>query len=148
MGRSDLRKGRFSQTNVIYSVTFTTKNRLLILDFSTGRIIARLLLSPVIVKDHKILAWVIMPDHVHLLIQLGESQSLSRFVQMFKSVASRRINALLNSNDRVWTDGFFDRALRKEDDLKTVARYIVANPIRAGLVKSIREYSLWNAIWL
>jgi REP element-mobilizing transposase RayT len=144
MGRSDLRKGRFSQANVIYSITFTTKNRLPVLDFSTGRIIARLLLSPAIVKDHKILAWVIMPDHVHILIQLGESQTLSRFIQSLKSVSSRHINF----HNKIWADGFFDRALRKEEDIRTVARYIVSNPIRAGLVKSVREYPLWNAVWL
>jgi hypothetical protein len=38
--------------------------------------------------------------------------------------------------------------LRKDEDLQTVARYIVANPLRAGLVEKIGDYPLWDAIWL
>ena len=44
--------------------------------------------------------------------------------------------------------GFHDRAIRKQDDLVAVARYIVANPLRAGIVDSIRNYPLWDAKWL
>jgi len=48
----------------------------------------------------------------------------------------------------LWQKGYFDRALRREEDLKAMARYIVANPLRAGLVEHIGQYPLWDAIWL
>jgi hypothetical protein len=48
----------------------------------------------------------------------------------------------------VWQSGFHDRALRHDEDLLDAARYIVANPLRAGLVKSLRMYSHWDACWL
>jgi REP element-mobilizing transposase RayT len=50
--------------------------------------------------------------------------------------------------NRIWQRGFYDRSIRKEDDLIDIARYIVANPVRAGLVTSIRDYPLWDSIWL
>jgi len=48
----------------------------------------------------------------------------------------------------VWQDGFHDHALRREEDLKEVARYIIANPVRAGLVTRVGDYPLWDACWL
>jgi REP element-mobilizing transposase RayT len=47
-----------------------------------------------------------------------------------------------------WQEGFHDHALRREEDLRDIARYIVLNPVRAGLVRNIREYPLWDAVWL
>ena len=41
-----------------------------------------------------------------------------------------------------------DRALRRDEDLLAVARYIVANPLRAGLVRRVGDYPLWDAVWL
>jgi hypothetical protein len=38
--------------------------------------------------------------------------------------------------------------MRKDQDLQVAARYIVANPLRAGLVKRVGDYPLWDAIWL
>jgi REP element-mobilizing transposase RayT len=48
----------------------------------------------------------------------------------------------------IWQDGYHDHALRSEENLQDAARYIVMNPVRAGLVESIREYPLWDAKWL
>jgi hypothetical protein len=48
----------------------------------------------------------------------------------------------------IWQRGFFDRAIRKDDDLLGIARYIVANPLRAGIVDSVGDYPLWDAMWL
>jgi hypothetical protein len=48
----------------------------------------------------------------------------------------------------MWQKGFHDRAIRREEDLRAVARYIIANPLRAGLVRRVHDYPLWDAIWL
>jgi hypothetical protein len=48
----------------------------------------------------------------------------------------------------VWKPGFHDRALRHEDSMVDAARYIVANPLRAGLVERVGDYPFWDAIWL
>ena len=42
----------------------------------------------------------------------------------------------------------YDHALRKDEDVKKIARYIIANPLRAGLVEKIEDYPYWDAVWL
>jgi hypothetical protein len=44
--------------------------------------------------------------------------------------------------------GFHDHALHRDEDLKNLGLYVVANPLRAGLVKSLGDYPHWDAIWL
>ena len=148
MKQKDLRKGRHSQPGQIYCLTFTVSKREPLLSFETAPILARLLYKNAIVKDHTLLCWVIMPDHVHLLIQLGHKESLSTFVANLKGQSSRQINQALQRSGPFWQDGFYDHALRSEDDCKAFARYIVANPIRAGLVTSVRNYAFWHSAWL
>ena len=49
---------------------------------------------------------------------------------------------------RISQAGYYDHALRQEEDMQKIARYIVANPIRAGLVNKVGDYPHWDAIWL
>ncbi|MNC83563.1 hypothetical protein D3C75_1375940 [compost metagenome] len=65
-----------------------------------------------------------------------------------KSRSTRAVNRASSREGRLWQAGYHDRAIRREDDVKTAARYIIANPLRAGLVKRIGDYPLWDAIWL
>ena len=94
------------------------------------------------------MAYVLMPDHFHWLIQLKEKADLTSSVSRVKSVSAHRINEYLGRKEPVWQRGFFDHAVRREEDIVHIARYIVANPLRAGLVKSLFEYSFWDAVWL
>ncbi len=143
---SALRKGRFSEIGQIYLVTFVTYQRKSIFDdFDLGRQFIGVLKHESEYTDT--LAFVVMPDHVHWLVQL-KSKNLSKTVQTVKSVSSRRIKALTGRKEAIWQDGFHDCALRNEEDLEAIARYLVMNPVRADLVKSVREYSLWDAVWV
>ncbi len=94
------------------------------------------------------LAWVLMPDHLHWLLELTSSGNLSLVIKLLKGRAAHKINKQLNRNGSVWEKAFYDHALRKEEDIRQVARYIVANPLRAGLVENIYDYPLWDAIWM
>ncbi len=89
-----------------------------------------------------------MPDHLHWLMQLEEQKTLAELVRLFKGGTARELNRYLNRQGAIWQRGYYDHALRREEDIKQVARYIVANPLRAGLVQCIEEYSHWDAIWL
>jgi REP element-mobilizing transposase RayT len=93
------------------------------------------------------LAWVVMPDHFHWLIEL-KSDSLSQVVGRTKSLTRLTVNAAQGCTGSIWQQGFHDRALRREQGLKAVALYIVMNPVRAGLVKRIGDYPLWDAVWV
>jgi len=89
-----------------------------------------------------------MPDHIHWLIQLNDNYSLPVVVKRLKATSAHSINQHLNKQGQVWQKSYYDRSLRKEDDLKQVSRYIVANPLRAGLVNEIGDYPYWDSIWL
>jgi REP element-mobilizing transposase RayT len=69
-------------------------------------------------------------------------------MQQLKSRTAIALNRSTGRSGTVWQSGFHDHALRREEDLKATARYLVANPLRAGLVKSLRDYPFWNAVWL
>ncbi|MOA38930.1 Transposase IS200 like protein [compost metagenome] len=94
------------------------------------------------------LAWVLMPDHVHWVLRLGIGEQLASSVGRLKSASSRRVNACQGRQGPLWAGAFHDHALRREDDLRAIARYVVANPLRAGLVRRVGDYPFWNAIWL
>ena len=84
------------------------------------------------IEQFAIRAYCLMPDHVHLLVEgLSASSDLKRFAKMAKQrsggVHRRR------SGQRLWQEGYFERVLRDDDDPATIARYIVENPLRAGL---------------
>jgi len=93
------------------------------------------------------LAWVVMPDHFHWLVELREG-TLGMLVRRVKSGSALAIMRSGHTPLRVWQKGYHDRAVRREEDLQAVARYIVANPLRAGLVKRVGDYPLWDAVWL
>ena len=94
------------------------------------------------------LAWVLMPDHAHWLVELGEHDVLGMLLNRIKSASARHANRALNREGALWSAAYHDHVLRVEDDLRGTARYLVANPLRAGLVKSLGDYPFWNAIWL
>jgi REP element-mobilizing transposase RayT len=93
------------------------------------------------------LAWVVMPDHFHWLIEL-KSGSLAALMQATKSRSAIAVNRCRGCNERLWQKGYHDRAIRYDEDLITVARYVLANPLRAGLVGRVGDYPLWDAIWV
>ncbi len=149
MSYNDLRKGRFSEANRIYFITTVTHNRRKIFnDFNSARIVINSMRRLHECEYIQSLSWVVMPDHLHWLIQLSGEHTLAEVVKRLKAQSSRSINQYLSSEGTIWQRSYFDRSLRKEEDIKDVSRYIVANPLRAGLVKEIGDYPHWDAAWL
>jgi len=145
-----LRRGRFSEPNRIYLITTVTQDRVpLFCNFWLGREVVRAMHHHHASEWVESLAFVVMPDHLHWLVQLEDTVSLSRLMQSFKAYTARRINHFFDTpGTRRWQHGFHDHALRSEEDLVQTARYVVANPLRAGLVKKLGDYPLWDAVWL
>jgi len=140
---SSLRKGRYSEANRIYLITTITECREHVFDdLVASRIVINTLKEGQAREDAETLAFVLMPDHLHWLMQLGSGKSLASVVAAIKSVSAHRIGR------KIWQDGFHDHALRKEEDIQGTARYVVANPLRAELVKKIGDYPHWDAMWL
>jgi REP element-mobilizing transposase RayT len=93
------------------------------------------------------LAWVLMPDHLHWLVEL-QSVELGELMRRLKSGSSRAVKRATELEGPVWQPGYHDRALRRDEDLLSAARYVVANPLRAGLVSRLGDYPHWDAVWL
>lgn len=144
-----MRKGRRSLSNQVYHVSSATHDRREFFRFfDCGRAVVRSLRREQESGHTETLAFVVMPDHFHWMFSLQDQASLSTCVNTVKSLSAREINRFLNRHGEVWQRGFYDRAIRREEDLVGVARYIVANPLRAGIVRSVRDYPLWDAKWL
>jgi REP element-mobilizing transposase RayT len=144
-----LRRGRHSFANGVYHVTTATKARNPVFrDFDTARAAAASIVSPESLGDALLLAWVLMPDHLHLLLQLGARDPLPLVVCRTKARSAAAANRIRQRQGAIWTKGLHDHALRREEDMHTVARYIAANPIRAGLAMRCGDYPSWDAVWL
>ena len=147
-GHRELRRGRVSLPGQVYHVTTTTRDRRpWFSDFHVACEAVRAFSTPLALGDAALLAWVLMPDHWHGLIELGAMETLPVCVQRLKANTSRSFR-VGRQHDGIWAPGFHDRALRSSDDLRVAARYVIANPLRAGLVDEIGKYPYWDAVWL
>lgn len=143
-----LRIGRHAQTGQIYLLTAVVHLRQPIFsEWHTGRLLVQQLRQAQQDGLAESLAWVVMPDHFHWLLVLGDSD-LAGLMLRVKSRTARAVNSWRGESGQLWQRGFHDRAIRREEDLPSVARYVIANPVRAGLVKRVQDYPLWDAIWV
>jgi REP element-mobilizing transposase RayT len=144
-----LRRGRLSESGRTYLLTAATHERQAVFqDWRLARLLVREMRGLHDAGAVESLAWVVMPDHLHWLVGLG-AMPLPQLMQNVKSRSAIALNkASGRSGEKLWQKGFHDHAVRAEEDLASVARYVVANPLRAGLVKRIGDYPLWDAIWL
>jgi putative transposase len=146
MSSPRLTRGRISEHGRIYTVTTVChRRRPLFLDtFVVGAVTRELrrLADDGIAENH---AWVLMPDHLHWLFGLRNC-ALPECMQLLKGRSARSINRVLDGHGAVWQAGYFDHALRDDDCVRKHARYIIENPVRAGLVQAVGEYAhVWCA---
>lgn len=148
-GHAALRKGRDSLAGEAYFLTFTTAGRQrLFAGWDAASAMCRFLSGPANWRRASLLAWVLMPDHWHGLLRLEGNDALGEVLRMAKGRSSHDFNLAMQRTGPVWARGCFDHALRRDADLRRTARYLVANPIRAGLVARIGDYPFWDAAWL
>jgi len=143
----NLRKGRFSQIGGIYLITTVTHRREpLFRNLYTGRVVVNTLKSES--NRAMTLAYVLMPDHLHWLVQLLTDITPGEVMQSVKSVSSHRVNRGVSRKGPVWQARYHEHAVRRDEDIRALARYIIANPLRENLVQDIGDYPLWDAVWL
>ena len=92
---------------------------------------------------YEVHAWVIMPNHVHLLIT--PLVSGSRLLGSLKSSSAKRANVLLGRTGRpFWQDESYDHLVRNDEEFGRIRRYIENNPVKAGLSVNPEDY-LWSS---
>ena len=90
-------------------------------------------------RQFELMAYVFMPDHLHLLVAgLASTSDFSRLMRLIRARTAMTYRTLHHSS--LWQDGYFERVLRSNEDTAIVARYIVGNPVRAGLVQRANDY--------
>ena len=150
-GNKSLRKGRLSLAGQIYHVTARAQlNSKPFAHVESAYAACATFHATSRIIDVTLLAWVLMPDHAHWLIEMGEQTNISTVIARLKSSAAGAINQVTNApkGARVWQAGFYERAIRSDEDVLIVARYVIANPLRAGLVARLGDYPWWNSVWL
>jgi putative transposase len=108
-------------------------------------------------ERYDLIAWVVMPNHVHVLIRIYEGVSLSKIVQSWKSYTGRKINEGLREKpcragaqrsqggrSPVWQREYWDRFIRNETHFNAAVAYIHHNPVKAGLVKEAERWA-WSS---
>ena len=130
----------FDKQNHVVSLTVSTAGR--------GRWLANPELAAIardeILKlhsDHPVLGFCIMPDHIHLLL-CNAGSTLGMIMNAFKGCVSRQVRQMQPKLDP-WMSGYWDHIVRREEGLYKVLRYILLNPVRAGLVDD-----WWDFPWL
>lgn len=98
-------------------------------------------------EDFELLAFCFMPDHVHLLVEgQHEVADFRRFMKVARQRSSHALTAACKLT--LWQRGYFEHVLRDEDRTEAVVRYVLGNPVRAGLVRQIEEYPfLGSDVW-
>lgn len=94
-------------------------------------------------ERYRLLAWCIMPNHVHVVVEQGAD--LAGTVRRWKSWTARRINAVAGRSGVVWRREYFDRFARNEDQLANMIWYVEQNPVAAGLVAEAQEWAWLSA---
>ncbi len=123
-----------------YFVTICTKNGAQILHGELAKDVASCLKELRASHNFKLYAYCIMSDHVHLLLSPGDSGlSLSKIIQVFKSITTRKHKAN-GAKNLLWQTYFYDHIVREEEDLNNIARYILENPVRKGIVNDWQKY--------
>ena len=90
-------------------------------------------------------AYCVMPDHVHLLISASERKGIIEFVREIKSLSAKTARQQGYSG-AIWQRSFYDHFLRKDEDCRIVASYIVHNPVRAGIVQHWKDYGFCGSL--
>ena len=93
---------------------------------------------------YRLSAWVVMPNHVHLLCTpLGHS--LAQIMHSIKSFTSSEANKMLNRKGRFWQKEYFDRYIRNARHYAKVVAYIDNNPVKANLCKRASDWPFSSA---
>ncbi|NWJ47052.1 MAG: transposase [Chloroflexi bacterium] len=154
IGSQALRKGRVSEAGSLYFITKNARERIN-KDWSVEEKMRNGTLVQEGVPEiiFKSLAWLqekqliiliaycLMPDHLHLLFQLGEKDNLASVMKRFGSFTGLEV-ARKTGKGNLWVEGYYDHVLRTEDEISSITTYIENNPLRAGLVENVEDW-LW-----
>lgn len=94
---------------------------------------------------YRLFAWVIMPNHIHMLVTRFEEYTLAGIMQSLKSITSHKANRLLKRHGKFWMPDYFDRYIRNAEHFAKTLRYIENNPVKARLCSRSEDWPFSSA---
>jgi REP element-mobilizing transposase RayT len=91
-------------------------------------------------QRYRLIAWCVMPNHVHVIFRLLPGQQLASLLRSWKSYTARMANRILGRSGEFWQREYYDRLIRDGNELERAVDYVARNPERAGLTK-------WRWVW-
>lgn len=92
-----------------------------------------------------LLAWVVMPNHVHTLFKVSGTSPLSKIMQNWKSISAVAANKLLNRSGDFWQEDYWDTFMRDEEQTRKAIRCIENNPVKAKLCRTPEAWPFGSA---
>ena len=96
-------------------------------------------------ERYRLLAWVVMPNHVHAMIETRPGSLLDEIVHSWKSFTAHECNRLLRRHGAFWQDEYYDRFIRDGEHFRKAKEYIEQNPVKAGLVANAADWRFGSA---
>jgi len=138
-----------SENTPFFITTLTYRNQKFFLNKDRAEVVIDYIYRAKERMINYLLAFVIMPEHLHLLIVPKNEYSISQIMLFIKKGSSRIIHIKEDTSGHLWSKRFFDKGIRSEQELLKTIEYIHNNPVKAGLVKEARDYlfSSANSRW-
>ena len=96
-------------------------------------------------ERYRLSAWVVMPNHVHILAAPCAGHSVSNIMHSLKSFTSQEANKTLGRKGRFWFEDYFDRYIRNAQHFTNAIAYIESNPVKAGLCECAADWRFSSA---
>jgi len=137
----------YEEQGRIFSITICAfNNKQIFLNKNLADAVWSAVKNGIFSTETDLMAVCLMPNHLHLLVGV-KNKNLIDIISQWKRF-TQKIALSINYKDKLWQRSFYDHALRKDEQINIVARYIYENPMRAGLVAEDGEYPYrWHA-WL
>jgi len=133
---------RFQQAEALHFITFSCFQRLPYLEPQSAKETLEFVLEQTRSRHQaRVYAYVLMPEHIHLLINEPPLILLAQFLKALKQVTSRKLRG---PRPQFWQDRYYDANIHGESARSEVIRYIHRNPVKRGLVASPEQYR-WSS---
>jgi putative transposase len=133
---------RFQKAESLHFITFSCFRRLPLLETPGARETVEAVLEQTRARHHaRVYAYVLMPEHVHLLVNEPPQIVLAQFLKAVKQMTSRKLRG---PREKFWQDRYYDSNVHGEQARCEVIRYIHRNPVKRGLVAKPEEWP-WSS---
>lgn len=147
--QSALRKGRFSEPGLVYTITNCIEGRYRLLVPDPEDPLRNPEPAEIVIDSLKwchdngfwnCFGYVVMPDHIHLIVKLGETRGLSEVMQSFGNFTALKLNRQHGRSGKCWQKTFYDRNVRDDNELYNQLNYVYENPVRRGHVERPEDW--------